>query len=69
MIGHQGVQIQTNVVKPNALGEFIEKILPIPIRTKDGTTLITTNGYMVDGTFITNTQGTSHDQHCTVLQA
>ena len=52
MVGHEGEQIEANVIKTNTFCKFIDKMLAISIRAKYIPAIITTHGHVVHCAFI-----------------
>ena len=62
MVRHQAIQIQANAVKPTALRELGDKTVSVSVSLEDIAAIVATNGNVVDGTLIDDTQRPSHSQ-------
>ena len=62
VVPHQAIQIQANAVEPTALRKLGDKTLAVSVSLEDIAAIVATNGYVVDGTLIDDTQRPSHSQ-------
>ena len=62
VIRHQAIQIQANAVKPTALRKLGDETLAVSVSLEDVAAIVATNGSVVNGTLIDDTQRPSHSQ-------
>ncbi len=60
VVPHQAIQIQANAVEPTALRKLGDKTHAVSVSLEDIAAIVATNGYVVDGTLIDDTQRPSH---------
>ena len=62
VVCHQAKQIQANAVEPTTLRKLANKTLAVPVSLEDIAAIVATNGNVVNGTLIDDTQWPSHSK-------